>query len=99
MGFRNSARFDWFASFHIRVNCWSLSSAIGATASTLDDNAGPGHGRRLGSSWELEDVRREEPRTHKAFLRNSRAAPSICERHDQVVRHGFSLVGRQLKPP
>src|SRR2546428_4000380 len=95
MRFRNFARFDLFSSFHIRVNCWSLSSAIGATASTLDENAGPGHGGRLGSSWELEDVRREEPRTHKAFLRNSRAPASICERHDQVVGHGFNSVGRE----
>src|SRR5947199_70136 len=69
---RDFARFDLFSSFHIRVNCWSLSSAIAATASTLDENAGQGRTGRLGSSRELEDGRREEPRAHKAFLPTSR---------------------------
>src|SRR5437879_1260369 len=72
MRFRNFARFDLFSSFHIRVNCWSLPSAIVATASTLDENAGQGRTGRLGSSRELEDGRREEPRAHKAFLPTSR---------------------------
>src|SRR5437899_6601064 len=97
MRFRNFARFDLFSSFHIRVNCWSLSSAIGATASTLDENAGPGRGGRLGSSWELEDVRREEPRTHKAFLRNSRAPARVrSEEHTSELQSLRHLVCRLL---
>src|SRR2546428_673223 len=93
MRFRNFARFDLFSSFHIRVNCWSLSSAILTTASTLDENAGQGRTGRLGSSRELEDVRREEPRAHKAFLRTLRAWPaSIRERNDEIATDRFDPV-------
>src|SRR6266704_3555633 len=98
MRFRNFARFDLFSSFHIRVNCWSLSSAMVATASKLEENAGQGPTGRLGASRELEDGRREEPRAHKAFLPTCGDRPvSIREGDDQIVRDRFDPVDGEGK--
>src|SRR5947209_11795488 len=94
MRFRNFARFDLFSSFHIRVNCWSLSSAIVATASTLDENAAKAeradsvrHG-----NWRTS-VARNRALIRLFFRRHGSRPVSIRERDDQIVSDRFDPIG------
>src|SRR3989475_12923240 len=94
MRFRNFARFDLFSSFHIRVNCWSLSSAIVATASTLDENAGQSRTGRLGSSRDWRTSVARNRALIRLFFRDSDdRAVSIREGDDQIVSDRFDPVG------
>src|SRR5437867_5054169 len=98
MRFRNFSRFDLFSSFHIRVNCWSLSSAIVVTASTLDENAGTTGKRPTRFTTGIEGRRCEGPLVDKPFLRNPRAATwttSVRKCHNQVVADRFGSIHSQ----
>src|SRR5437867_12915322 len=85
---RNFSCFDLFASFHIRVNCWSLS-AIESPPPSQENHVRPG--RESCPDLPVEDVADERERGDKSCA-GFTPRPLVCEDHDDFVPDDVGLV-------
>src|SRR2546428_7404551 len=85
---RNFSCLDLFASFHIRVNCWSLP-AIGSPPPSQENHVRSG--RESCPDLPVEDAADERGRRDKSCAR-LHLRPSVCENHDDFVPDDMRLV-------